>query len=171
MMSSYLAWTLLTTGNQIWKKQWVGRRKEETWRALEQLEYSWERGHVHRERLKQAISGPAPLSPHSHTIMYHPHPSLSLLIHLSPPQQGSVILFPSGPLNSWSHILHWRMGAVRWVGVSDWAITEDCRRKWLHRLLSLDFSSVRLCCSWSVLRLRQDEKRAWTVCNGISMLY
>lgn len=171
MMSSYLAWTLLTTGNQIWKKQWVGRRKEETWRALEQLEYSWERGHVHRERLKQAISGPAPLSPHSHTIMYHPHPSLSLLIHLSPPQQGSVILFPSGPLNSWSHVLHWRMGAVRWVGVSDWAITEDCRRKWLHRLLSLDSSSVRLCCSWSVLRLRQDEKRAWTVCNGISMLY
>lgn len=68
MMSSYLAWILPTTRNQIWEKQCVGRRKEETWRVLEQLEYSWERGHVHRERLKQAISGPAPLSPRSHTI-------------------------------------------------------------------------------------------------------
>lgn len=123
MMSSYLAWTPPTTRNQIWEKQWVGRRKEETWRVLEQLEYSWERGHVHRERLKQAISGPAPLSPRSHTIMHHPHPSLSPLIHLSPPQQGPVVQFPSRPLNSWSHVLHWRMGDVRWVGVSDWAIT------------------------------------------------
>lgn len=73
----------------------MGRRKEETWLVLEQLEYSWERGHVHRERLKQAISGPAPLSPRSHTIMHHPHPSLSPLIHLSPPQQGPVVQFPS----------------------------------------------------------------------------
>lgn len=95
MISSYLAWTLPNTSNQIWEKQWVGRRTEETWRVLEQLEYSWERGHVHRERLKQAISGPAPLSPHSHTIMHHPHPSLSTLIHLSPPQQGPVVHLPS----------------------------------------------------------------------------
>lgn len=62
-----------------------------------------------------------PPSVPSHTIMHHPRPSLSLLIHLSPPQQGPVVQLPSRPLNSQFHVLHWRMGAGRWVWVSDWA--------------------------------------------------
>lgn len=137
----------------------MGRRKEETWRVLEQLEYSWERGHVHRERLKQAISGPAPLSPRSHTIMHHPHPSLSPLIHLSPPQQGPVVQFPSRPFEFMVSCLTLTDGRCEVGGSLRLSHhLEDCRGKWLHRLLSLDFSSVRLCCSWSALRLPQDER-------------
>lgn len=41
---------------------------------------------------------------------------------------------------------------------------EGSRRKWLHRLLSLDFSSVRLCCSMSEIRLPQDERWGRELC-------
>lgn len=71
--------------------------REEEWGNLACVRAAWVQlgeGHVHRERLNRAISGPAPLFPHSHTIMHHPRPSLSSLIHLSPPQQGPVVQSP-----------------------------------------------------------------------------
>lgn len=144
---SYLASARNTIRNQMGEKQRVGRSKEETWLVLEQLEYSWGRVTSTERDWNRLFLGLPPLSPPSHTIMHHPHPSLSPVIHLSLPQQGPVAQFPSRPLNSWFHVLHWRMGDVRWVGISEWAITaEDRGRKWLHWLLSLDFSCVWSCC-------------------------
>lgn len=71
------------------------------------------RGHVHRERLKPAISGPAPSC---HTITSSP------FIHLSPPHLQSP---HQESLCVWSdQVLRWRTEAVRWVGVSDRAVKE-----------------------------------------------
>lgn len=45
---------------------------------------------------------------------------------------------------------------------------EDCRRKWLRWLLSLDFSSVQL---WSALRLPQDERWGRELCVMVLACY
>lgn len=168
MISSDLAWTFLTTSNQIWKNQWVARRKEGTWRVLEQLKYSWKRGHVHRERLKQAILGLPPCSlTHIQSCIIHTLHYLcsSIRVHHSRAQ------FYSFHQGFWIHgLMSFADGWELWGGWESQAELSH-RRKWLQRLLSLHFSSVWLCCSWVKLSLQQDEMKAWTGCNAIRILH
>lgn len=94
ILSALAAWTIQTK----WENECVARRKEKTWRVLQEFNYSWKRGHVHRERNRLFLGGCTPTqlssvlpSSHSHTIMFYPHPSLLLLIDLCLLQQDSLL--------------------------------------------------------------------------------
>lgn len=96
-MSSYLACPLPLPGSKSERNSAAlggGKRKLGLCRCSLSTA-GRERGHVHRGRLKRAISGPVPLlSSRSHTIMDHPYPALSSLIHLGPTRAGPTCTLP-----------------------------------------------------------------------------
>lgn len=162
MMSSYLAWSLLTLRKCCWKKGWVVRRRRKNLGIHGNSLSTAGRGVISREGLKQAISG-AGSPPHVPSLTYsrvYQNLSLPLIIYLSAPQHRTLVQSPSGSVNL-SHVLCWQMRAAGRVGVS----VAQCRRKWLHWSVSLDVSRLLLCCGWSELKPLQDDMGPRTVGN------
>lgn len=163
MMSSYLDWTLLTSRKCCWKKRWVGRSRKNLgihWNSLSTAG----RGVISREGLKQAISGAAP-----------PRPLACIQSCISKP------FTTSDHLSQCTAAQHTCPGPIRVCEFESWLVLTDegcekggslrrshCRRKWLHWLVSLDFSSVLLCCVWSVLKSLQDDMGVRTVWSRVS---
>lgn len=182
-MSSDLAQTIRTIKKEKKRDSRVrGKREEESWLVLAQLEYSWGRSRPEREIETGYFWACPPPSPRPPPPCPLPR-SQSCIIHTpftiyshpsQPPQQCPVVQFSSRPLNSWFHVARWRMGDVEmgWIlKVSHHAA--GCGRKWLHLLLwSPDACSVCHCTvGWTQAAAAGWEVRERAMCRGINMIY
>lgn len=162
MILSNLAWTFQTK----WENECVERRKGKTWHVLQQFNYSWKRGHVHRERLKQAILGGCTPRPHQ-LLSLHPSSTFPYNYALSTPSTIAAHLTESTTA-----------GLTPIVSVKAYEIHEpmsfadnesselgrvwgsDTKGKKMAAVVVVTLISLAcmcLCCAWSNVQLKQDE--------------